>query len=52
MATYEITLTIEPPFLVVKPFVTEDEYYRNATEDSNWEYLDGRTGTKTVSAFC
>jgi len=42
MATYEITLTIEPPFLVVKPFVTEDEYYRDATEDSNWEYLDGR----------
>ena len=35
-------LVLEPPFLVVKPFVTEEEFYRDATEDSDWEYLDGR----------
>jgi Uma2 family endonuclease len=35
-------LGLEPPFLVVKPFVTEEEFYRDATEDSDWEYLDGR----------
>ena len=42
MGDYEITLTVEPPFLLVKPFVTEEQFYRDATEDSNWEYLDGR----------
>ena len=42
MSDYEITLTIKPPFLLIKPFVTEEAYYRDATEDSNWEYLDGR----------
>lgn len=42
MGEYEITLTVEPPFLLVKPNVTEEEFYRDATEDTNWEYLDGR----------
>jgi Uma2 family endonuclease len=42
MEVYEITLTVTPPFLLVKPFVTEEEFYRDATEDTNWEYLDGR----------
>ena len=42
MEKYEITLKVEPPFLLVKPFVTEEEYYRDGTEDSDWEYLDGR----------
>jgi Uma2 family endonuclease len=42
MGDYEITLTVEPPFLLVKPNVTEEEFYRDATEDTNWEYLDGR----------
>ena len=42
MEAYEIKLTVTPPFLLVKPFVTEEEFYRDATEDSNWEYLDGR----------
>jgi Uma2 family endonuclease len=42
MEVHEITLTVQPPFLLVKPFVTEEEFYRDATEDSNWEYLDGR----------
>ena len=42
MSDYEITLTVKPPFLLIKPFVTEEAYYRDATEDSNWEYLDGR----------
>jgi Uma2 family endonuclease len=42
METYQITLTVAPPFLLVKPFVTEEEFYRDSDEDSNWEYLDGR----------
>lgn len=35
-------MAAEPPFLLVKPFATEEDFYRDATEDSNWEYLDGR----------
>ena len=35
-------LTIEPPYLIVRPFATEDDFYREAGEDSDWEYLDGR----------
>ena len=33
---------LEPPYLIVKPGISEDEFYRLADEDSNWEYLDGR----------
>jgi Uma2 family endonuclease len=33
---------LEPPYLIVKPGVSEDEFYRLADEDSDWEYLDGR----------
>ncbi|HVT60590.1 MAG TPA: Uma2 family endonuclease [Thermoanaerobaculia bacterium] len=32
---------LEPPFLVIKPGVSEDEYYR-LDEDSPWELVDGR----------
>jgi Uma2 family endonuclease len=35
-------LILDPPYLIVKPFVTEDDFYREASEDSDWEYLDGR----------
>lgn len=35
-------ITLEPPYLIVKPFVTEEDFYRDAGEDSDWEYLDGR----------
>lgn len=34
--------TLDPPYLVVKPFATEEEFYRDAGEDSDWELLDGR----------
>ena len=34
--------SIEPPYLIVKPGLTEDDFYRLAGEDSDWEYLDGR----------
>jgi Uma2 family endonuclease len=37
-----VELTLEPPYLIVKPFATEDDFYREAGEDSDWEYLDGR----------
>jgi Uma2 family endonuclease len=35
-------LTLDPPYLIVKPFMTEEDFYRDADEDSDWEYLDGR----------
>ena len=35
-------LVLEPPFLIIRPFATEDDFYREAGEDSDWEYLDGR----------
>jgi len=35
-------LTIEPPYLIVKAGLSEDDFYRLAGEDSDWEYLDGR----------
>ena len=35
-------ITLEPPYLIVKPFVSEEVFYRDAGEDSDWEYLDGR----------
>jgi Uma2 family endonuclease len=35
-------LNVEPPYLIVKPGLSEDDFYRLADEDSNWEYLDGR----------
>ncbi len=33
---------IEPPYLIVKGGLSEDDFYRLADEDSDWEYLDGR----------
>lgn len=33
---------LEPPYLIIKPGVSEEEFYRLAGEDSDWEYLDGR----------
>src|SRR2546427_9080567 len=35
-------ISLEPPYLVVKPGFSEEEFYRLADEDSDWEYLDGR----------
>jgi Uma2 family endonuclease len=35
-------LELEPPYLVIKPGVTEAEFYARDDEDSPWEYLDGR----------
>ena len=35
-------LHVEPPYLIVKPGMTEEDFYRLADEDSDWEYLDGR----------
>ena len=33
---------LEEPFVIVRSGVTEDEFYRLAGEDSEWEYLDGK----------
>jgi Uma2 family endonuclease len=33
---------LEPPYLIVKPGLSEDDFYRLADEDSDWEFLDGR----------
>ena len=35
-------ISLEPPYLIVKPGLSEEEFYRLADEDSDWEYLDGR----------
>ena len=35
-------LEVEPPFLVIKPGLSEEDFYRLAGEDSDWEYIDGR----------
>jgi Uma2 family endonuclease len=37
-----VRLSLEPPYLIVKPGVSEEEFYRLADEDTDWEYLDGR----------
>ena len=44
MATWDghMHIDIEPPYVVVKPGLTEDDFYRLADEDSDWEFLDGR----------
>lgn len=33
---------LEPPYLVIKPAVSEEEFYALEGEDSDWEFLDGR----------
>jgi Uma2 family endonuclease len=33
---------LDPPYLIVKGGLSEDDFYRLADEDSDWEYLDGR----------
>jgi Uma2 family endonuclease len=35
-------IDLEPPYLIIKPGVSEEDFYRLADEDSDWEYLDGR----------
>lgn len=35
-------ISLDPPYLIVRPGFGEDEFYRLAGEDSDWEYLDGR----------
>ncbi len=35
-------IALDPPYLIVKPGMTENDFYRLANEDSDWEYLDGR----------
>ncbi len=35
-------LELEPPYLVIKPALSEEDFYALEGEDSDWEYLDGR----------
>ncbi len=35
-------LELEPPYLIIKPCPREEDFYRLAGEDDDWEYLDGR----------
>ncbi len=37
-----MALEIERPYLVIKPDLSEEDFYRLAGEDSDWEYIDGR----------
>jgi Uma2 family endonuclease len=38
----EMLLELEPPYLIIKPDLSEEDFYRLAGEDSDWEYIDGR----------
>jgi Uma2 family endonuclease len=40
--TCHMQINLEPPYLIIKPGISEEEFYRLADEDSDWEYLDGR----------
>ena len=42
MEPFVIRHDLEPPFCIIKPGMSEEEFYRLAGEDSDWEYLDGR----------
>jgi Uma2 family endonuclease len=33
---------LDPPFVLIRPAVSEAEFYAQEGEDSDWEYLDGR----------
>jgi len=33
---------VEPPYLLIKPGIEEQDFYALAGEDSDWEFLDGR----------
>ena len=33
---------LEPPYVIIKPAMGEDQFYALEGEDSDWEYLDGR----------
>jgi Uma2 family endonuclease len=51
MAGWRMHLDIEPPYLVVKPDMTEADFYRLADEDSDWEYLDGRVVMHSPASY-
>lgn len=33
---------LEPPYVVIKPTASEEDFYALTGEDGDWEYLDGR----------
>jgi Uma2 family endonuclease len=37
-----VQISLDPPYLIVRPGLGEEEFYRLAGEDTDWEYLDGR----------
>ena len=44
-------LDVEPPYLLIKPDMSEDDFYRLADEDSDWEYLDGRVVMHSPASY-
>jgi Uma2 family endonuclease len=44
-------IEVEPPYLLIKPGIREEEFYALAGEDSDWEYLDGRLVMSPASNF-
>ncbi len=44
-------IDIEPPYIIVKPDMSEEQFYRDSGEDSNWEYLDGRVVMHSPSSY-
>lgn len=42
---------LKPPYLVIKEGLSEEDFYRLAGEDSDWEYLDGRIVVHSPASF-
>ena len=42
---------LEPPYLVIRPGFSEEDFYRLAGEDSDGEYLDGRIVMHSPASF-
>jgi Uma2 family endonuclease len=42
---------LDPPYLVIRPGMSEEDFYRLAGEDSDWEYIDGRIVMHSPASF-
>jgi Uma2 family endonuclease len=42
-------IDLEPPYLLIKPAVSEEKFYALEGEDCDWEFLDGRLVMSPVS---
>jgi Uma2 family endonuclease len=42
---------LDPPYLVIRPGISEEDFYRFAGEDNDWEYIDGRIVMHSPASF-